>query len=277
MRSFLISFIAVVQLLIFLTAVAVIGGCKTAKQNRGKYTAPLPALVDNTIPPDAEQVILVWHNPTDTIFQGRLMIREIKKGKWIKVFDDNIKASLGKSGIVASAQKREGDGATPAGFYRLGQLFSYESSIQTRIPFMQVTREDKWIDDSTSPDYNKHVRGATQATSYENLLLSSIDYKYCMVIEYNTSPVVKGKGSAIFFHVTSDQYPPTAGCVAVKEQDMLRILSWLDPNKKSTLVSFRSSPILPPVYTIVVVGSNGFGKISGNFNRYLFKIFGTNF
>ena len=79
---------------------------------------------------------------------------------------------------------------------------------------------------------NTYVRGATQAKSYENLLLSSIDYKYCMVIEYNTNPVIKGKGSAIFFHITSNQYPPTAGCVAVKEQDMLRILAWLDPRKK---------------------------------------------
>ncbi|MBU3743615.1 MAG: hypothetical protein FGM61_03580 [Sediminibacterium sp.] len=232
MRTYLISIVAVAQLLILLTAVALIGGCKTAKQNRGKYTAPLPALVDNRIPIDAEQVILVWHNPSDSIFQGRLMIREIKKGKWIKVLDDTIKASLGRSGIVPSAQKREGDGATPAGFYQLGRLFSYESTIDTRIPFMQVTGDDKWIDDSASPDYNTYVRGATQAKSYENLLLNSIDYKYCMVIEYNTSPVIKGKGSAIFFHITTDQYPSTAGCVAVREQDMLRILSWLDPKKK---------------------------------------------
>ena len=65
---------------------------------------------------------------------------------------------------------------------------------------------DKWIDDSSSNDYNKYVRGATTAKSFENLKLKSIDYKYCMVIEYNTHPVIKGKGSAIFFHVTNDKY-----------------------------------------------------------------------
>ena len=53
-----------------------------------------------------------------------------------------------------------------------------------------------------------------------------------MVIEYNTHPVITGKGSAIFFHVTNDKYSSTAGCVAVQERDMLQILSWLHPNKK---------------------------------------------
>jgi len=239
MRQSFFSFFTSVPILITLAALIMLSSCKTANPNWGKYRHQIPAPTDNTIPDDAEQVLIVWNNPKDTIFQGRMLVREIKKGKWIKVFDDNIKVSLGRSGIVASAQKREGDGATPAGFYRLGQLFSYESSIESRIPFIQVNKDDKWIDDSTSPDYNTYVRGATQAKSYENLLLASIDYKYCMVIEYNTSPVIKGKGSAIFFHVTSDQYPPTAGCVAVKEQDMLRILAWLDPKKKKYIGIIR--------------------------------------
>lgn len=192
---------------------------------------PKPGYPDNVIPKDAEQILMVVSISSDSLHQGYLVAFENKRNKTVRVFD-KIKVSLGRSGIIASALKKEGDGATPAGFYRLGQLFSYESSIDTRLPFIQVTKDDKWIDDSTSPDYNKYVRGATQAKSYENLLLASIDYKYCMVIEYNTSPVVIGKGSAIFFHVTNDHYPPTAGCVAVKEEDMLRILSWLDPKKK---------------------------------------------
>lgn len=190
-----------------------------------------PGYPDNVIPKDAEQILMLWRISSDSLHHGYLMAIENKRNKTVRVFD-KIKVSLGRSGIISSALKKEGDGATPAGFYRLGQLFSYESNIDTRLPFIQVTKEDKWIDDSTSPDYNKYVRGATQATSYENLLLASIDYKYCMVIEYNTSPVVKGKGSAIFFHITNDRYPSTAGCVAVKEEDMLRILSWLDPKKK---------------------------------------------
>jgi L,D-peptidoglycan transpeptidase YkuD (ErfK/YbiS/YcfS/YnhG family) len=53
-----------------------------------------------------------------------------------------------------------------------------------------------------------------------------------MVIEYNTKPVVKGKGSAIFFHLSDEKHTPTSGCVAIEENDMLNYLQWLMPNKK---------------------------------------------
>lgn len=231
MLSLLRSFVKGLQLMLPYSCICIafffLGACKIPISQ----SPPNPGYPDNIIPKDAEQILLVSGFSSDSLHHGNLLAIEIKKNKTVRVFD-TIKVSLGRSGIIASALKKEGDGATPAGFYRLGQLFTYASTIDTRLPFIPVTRDDKWIDDSTSPDYNKYVRGATQAKSYENLLLASIDYKYCMVIEYNTRPVVKGKGSAIFFHITSDHYPPTAGCVAVKEQDMLRILSWLDPQKK---------------------------------------------
>jgi L,D-peptidoglycan transpeptidase YkuD (ErfK/YbiS/YcfS/YnhG family) len=57
-----------------------------------------------------------------------------------------------------------------------------------------------------------------------------------MVIEYNTQPVVKGKGSAIFFHLADANYSPTAGCVAIQETDMDKILLWLDPNKQKAIL-----------------------------------------
>lgn len=214
--------------------VLLMSACKPSSTTITRLT-PVPGFSITMIPEDAEQILVVSRDATDAIYQGYLIAYEKKNGKNVMVFD-TIKASLGRSGIVAPALKKEGDGATPAGFYQLGQLFTYESNIDTRLTFIQVTPEDKWVDDAASPDYNKYVRGATQAKSFENLLLASIDYKYCMVIEYNTQPVVKGKGSAIFFHITSNQYPPTAGCVAIQEPDMLRILSWLQPNKKKYIV-----------------------------------------
>ena len=159
---------------------------------------------------------------------------EKKNGVW-NVSLNAVHASIGRNGLISPEQKKEGDGCTPTGLYALGQLFSYEATIITKIPFIQTTQEDKWIDDITSEQYNKYVRGTTTAKSYENLLLKSIHYKYCMVIEYNTKPVVKGKGSAIFFHVADEKYSPTAGCVAIAEQDMLQYLKWLDPKKKTAI------------------------------------------
>ncbi len=159
---------------------------------------------------------------------------EKENGVW-KLKLAPVKASIGRNGLIYEMAKKEGDGCTPVGFFELGKLYSYESSIKSNLPYTQTTSEDKWIDDPTSDDYNKYVRGATTAKSFENLLLKNIYYKYCMVIEYNTHPVVKGKGSAIFFHVTDEKYSPTAGCVAIAESDMLQYLNWLQPNKRKAI------------------------------------------
>lgn len=157
-----------------------------------------------------------------------------KNGAWV-ISLNSVHASIGRNGLIDAAHKQEGDGCTPTGMYALGQLFSYEAKIETRIPFIQTNANDKWIDDVNSVQYNKYVRGATDAKSFENLLLKSIYYKYCMVIEYNTNPVVKGKGSAIFFHVADEQYSPTEGCISIAEQDMLQYLKWLNPKKKTAI------------------------------------------
>lgn len=146
-----------------------------------------------------------------------------------------VRASIGRNGLIYDIAKKEGDGCTPVGLYTLGELFSYEKAVDTKLPYTQTNEQDKWIDDPLSDDYNKHVRGATTAKSFENLLLKSSDYKYCMVIEYNTKPIVKGKGSAIFFHVADNKYTPTSGCVSIAEADMLQYLKWLQPNKRKAI------------------------------------------
>lgn len=199
-----------------------------------------------------ESLIQSWNDPTnkdekvfDSVDQMLVVFREYyseikmagvekENGIW-KLKLAPVRASIGRSGLTPANFKREGDGFTPAGFFGLGQLFSYEPTIPSSLSFIQSTAEDKWIDDTASNDYNKHIRGATNAKSYENLLLKSIHYKYCMVIEYNTNPVIKGNGSAIFFHVADEKYSATAGCVAIKESDMLQYLNWLQPNKRKAI------------------------------------------
>jgi L,D-peptidoglycan transpeptidase YkuD (ErfK/YbiS/YcfS/YnhG family) len=165
----------------------------------------------------------------------KVMGLEKAKGKW-KLAIAPVKASIGRNGFAKENEKMEGDGKTPIGLYALGKLYSYDAAIDTKLPFQQVDSLDKWIDDSTSNDYNKYVRGETNARSFEHLKLNSIDYKYCMVIEYNTQPVVKGKGSAIFFHVADEKYSPTSGCVAIAEKDMLPFLNWFKPRKKKGMM-----------------------------------------
>lgn len=158
-----------------------------------------------------------------------------KKGKWEMAIAP-VRASIGRNGYVNPNDKVEGDGKTPLKLYELGQLYSYDATIDTEIPFQQVDSLDKWIDDSSSNDYNKYIRGETNAKSFEYLKLKTNDYKYCMVIEYNTKPVIKGKGSAIFFHIANENYSATAGCVAIAEKHMLPFLKWFKPKKKRAIL-----------------------------------------
>ena len=177
-----------------------------------------------------DQLVVVFNQKASDA-NATLVGLEKKKGKWLIQFKA-IKASVGRNGIANKEEKIEGDGKSPNGIFELGRVFGYDELGPTSLDYTQTNSEDKWIDDAEAADYNTYVRGNTAAKSFEHLKLNSIDYKYCMVIEYNTKPVVKGKGSAIFFHVADEKYTPTSGCVAIEENDMLNYLQWLMPNKK---------------------------------------------
>jgi len=173
-----------------------------------------------------DQLVVVLNN-NDTSTKARVVALEKRNNKW-KIRFNWMPASIGRNGFALPGMKVEGDGKSPTGLFSLGQ-------------FIQTNEEDKWIDDTNHVDYNTYVKGATTATSFEHLHLSSIDYKYCTVIEYNTHPVVKGKGSAIFFHLADANYAPTAGCVAIQEEDMNKILQWLQPNLGKAILMGNSN------------------------------------
>ena len=175
--------------------------------------------------------------------QTKLFALEKEDGIW-KQKTGPVAAGIGKNGFAAFGEKVEDDGKSPSGVFRLGHLFTYADTVITRMPYSISTAEDKWIDDQESDDYNKHVRGDTDAKSFEKLKLKSSYYKYCMVIEYNTDPVVKGKGSAIFFHLRESDTENTSGCVGIAEKDMQQILEWLDPTAHPMIVMGDSQTLL---------------------------------
>ncbi len=64
--------------------------------------------------------------------------------------------------------------------------------------------------------------------SYEELWREGHVYDVVIPLGYNDSPVIPGKGSAIFLHVAKPDYAPTEGCVALALSDLLELLSALD-------------------------------------------------
>lgn len=144
-------------------------------------------------------------------------------------------AVVGRSGIVANAAKREGDGGTPAGTHRLGIAFGAAAHVATKLDYRQATANDWWIDEPSSPSYNRWVSGKP-AVSAEAMQRTDGQYELGVVIEWNTSPVVPGRGSAIFLHVWKGPDRPTAGCVALARDDVATLLAWLDRAAEPVIV-----------------------------------------
>ena len=167
---------------------------------------------------------------------------EKKNGGWHPVFPAFV-GSVGEKGFASVGEKREGDGKTPSGIFPLGIAFGYDPSVATRMPYRQATDDDFWVDDVNSEEYNKWVKGEPDAASWEKMKREDDQYKYGVVIEYNTQPIVKGNGSAIFLHVWRPG-ESTAGCLSMSEEMILKILAWLDPDKKPLVIMGTESELI---------------------------------
>jgi len=224
-------------LLLFELEVCMINEVVHAQDSAKPAKTALRIAKKNTALLDSISQLFVVFNETPESNSATLVALEKKNRIW-HIVDHPISAGIGRKGFAATGAKREGDNLTPSGLFRLGQLFCYEKNVGTRMPFIQTTADDKWIDDPNSPDYNSHIRGETTANSFEKLKIRSDEYKYCMVIEYNMHPIVKGMGSAIFLHLSESQQQvnPSSGCVVITEQDMERLLEWMNPELKPAII-----------------------------------------
>ncbi len=135
--------------------------------------------------------------------------------------------ALGKAGVIAAPQKREGDGRTPLGTYHI----LYGLYRPDRVPepqnsglqWLPMTPQMGWCDAPESPAYNTLVPAGFSA-SHEALWREDKAYDRLLVISHNL-PAVKGLGSAVFIHQLHEGKAHTAGCVALAAADFTRLLA----------------------------------------------------
>ncbi|WP_029010826.1 L,D-transpeptidase family protein [Azospirillum halopraeferens] len=135
---------------------------------------------------------------------------------------------LGRGGI--RADKREGDGATPAGAFPLRRVLWRADRLErprTALPVRPIAPDDGWCDDPADPAYNRPVRRPYPA-GHEALWRDDNVYDVIVVMGHNDEPVVPGLGSAVFLHVARPDRETTAGCVALALPDLLRLLADCD-------------------------------------------------
>jgi L,D-peptidoglycan transpeptidase YkuD (ErfK/YbiS/YcfS/YnhG family) len=193
--------------------------------------APDPVL--GALPADAAQAVVVRATAAgraDAAWQAW----ERARSGW-RAVGDPVACVVGRGGVVDAAHKREGDGGTPAGAWPLRRAFGAAAELATGLQYVATTADDHWVDDPQAPQYNQWVVGAP-GVSAERLQRADGQYDVAAVLEYNTDPVVPGKGSAIFLHVWGGPGQPTAGCVAAAAADVRALLGWLDRARRPVCV-----------------------------------------
>jgi L,D-peptidoglycan transpeptidase YkuD (ErfK/YbiS/YcfS/YnhG family) len=178
-----------------------------------------------------QAIVVIW----DKDIRADLRLYERANGGW--EFIGRMLANVGRNGV---GKTKEGDQKSPAGIFSLGSAFGNAPAPEgCRYPYRMLTEEDYWVDDSRSKYYNQWVKFKDgdwkDWESAECLWREKVCYKYAVIINYNLARQ-EGKGSAIFLHVWAGENSPTQGCTAVSEEDMIRILRWLEFDKKPVIV-----------------------------------------
>jgi L,D-peptidoglycan transpeptidase YkuD (ErfK/YbiS/YcfS/YnhG family) len=139
------------------------------------------------------------------------------------------RCAVGRSGIAEKL--REGDGITPLGTWPLRRVLYRPDRIaapKTALPISPVEPDQAWCDVPGDPNYNRLVR-LPYASLDERLWRDDSLYDLIVVVGFNDSPPIAGKGSAIFLHLARPDYGPTAGCVAMSRADLIEGIEQLRP------------------------------------------------
>ncbi|MEP6662694.1 MAG: L,D-transpeptidase family protein [Verrucomicrobiota bacterium] len=148
-------------------------------------------------------------------------------------------------------QKREGDGKSPAGVFRLSSAFGFASPDEMkalRLPYRQVTDELECVDDVKSARYNSIVNASQiekrDWESSEKMREVGAFYHLGVVVAHNAAPRIAGKGSCIFLHIWKGDGSGTSGCTAMKESEMRKLMFWLDSNANPILIQLPQKEYL---------------------------------
>jgi L,D-peptidoglycan transpeptidase YkuD (ErfK/YbiS/YcfS/YnhG family) len=180
-------------------------------------------------PPTARQLVTVEAKVARTTYASLRTWRRAG-GCWVAVAGPYT-ARLGRNGL--SSNRREGDGTTPTGTYRIGRtMYGNEPNPGVRFRSRRLRCGDWWDEDPGSPTYNsfQHVPCGTRppfAGASEGMWQQPRPYPFLAVVEYNMRPAVPGRGSGIFLH--SQTGGPTIGCVSLRKDELRAVLRWLSP------------------------------------------------
>ena len=139
------------------------------------------------------------------------------------------KCAIGKKGI--NYKRKEGDLITPKGKFKIKYILYRNDrvKISTKLKKRAIKKNMGWCDDPESKQYNKLVK-LPFIFSHEKLYKKENIYDIVLVLNYNMNPIKKNKGSAIFIHIAKNNFAKTAGCVAIKKTNLIKLIKEINPN-----------------------------------------------
>lgn len=159
------------------------------------------------------------------------MLLQASAAGWFQGAGVTARCALGRSGLIAASDKREGDGASPIGIWPLRRVLYRPDRLAapaTGLPVEALAPDDGWCDWPEDPAYNLPVKLPYPARG-ETLWRADAVYDVIVVLGYNDDPIRAGAGSAIFWHLARPDFAPTEGCAAVPLDAMLLALRAVGP------------------------------------------------
>ena len=158
------------------------------------------------------------------------MIIHVKDKNTLIIDDFKLKCCIGKNGL--NSNKREGDYSTPKGVFNLKKLYFRKERLgtpQCKISKIIIKKNMAWCDDPSHKKSNEEIKTYNKKLK-ESLYRRDHKYDYVITISHNEQKV-PNKGSAVFIHLTDD-YEPTAGCIALQRKDFEILIKLIDKKTK---------------------------------------------
>jgi L,D-peptidoglycan transpeptidase YkuD (ErfK/YbiS/YcfS/YnhG family) len=156
----------------------------------------------------------------------------VKKTGYLKYKNLKYRCALGKAGV--NEKIKEGDNITPKGIFKITKIYYRPDKIKkikTLIKKIKIKKNMGWCDDPRSRFYNQQIKLPTKY-GHERLYRNDNLYNLIAVLDYNTNPIIKNKGSAIFMHIAENSYKKTRGCIALKKKNLVELVTKIKKNTK---------------------------------------------
>ena len=172
----------------------------------------------------------------------KIIIKKLNSSKSLFRINNKIFfCQIGRSGIIPSYRKVEGDGSTPMGKFKILKIFYRNDKLKFlnlkklyNFKVLRITKNCIWHDDPSTKKYNKYEKLTNNSKSYfshEYLWRNDNVYDLIIALNYNMQPIIPKKGSAIFIHCSFKDKRPTAGCISLDKKDLKFILNNLQTIK----------------------------------------------